>query len=74
MPMPDREPQRAGGSSDFERLAEQAGGENPVSEFRYLLSRNRKYWMLPIILSLLLVGGLLILAGTGAAPLIYALF
>jgi hypothetical protein len=45
-----------------------------VSELRYLLGRNRKYWMLPIVLALLGVAGLIVLGGTAAAPLIYALF
>jgi len=72
--MSDRESRPEQATSEFERLSEKTGGENPVSEFRYLLARNRKYWMLPIIISLLMVGGLLILAGTTAGPLIYALF
>ena len=61
---------------EFERLADSqgAGSGGTVSEFRYLLSRNRKYWMVPIILALIAVGGLLVLGGTAAAPLIYALF
>lgn len=60
----------------FERLAgsERTAGEGAFSEFRYLLRRNRKYWMLPIVLALLAVGGLIVLGGTAAAPLIYALF
>jgi hypothetical protein len=74
MMMSDREPRSDRTSSDFERLAEERGGDSFVGEFRYLLSRNRKYWMIPIIISLLMVGGFLILAGTTAAPLIYALF
>jgi hypothetical protein len=74
MPMADRETRPERASSEFERLAEKRSGENPISEFRYLLARTRKYWMVPIILSLLLVGGLLMLAATTAGPLIYALF
>jgi hypothetical protein len=69
----DREA-RPRATSEFEKLADQRGGEGPWSEFRYLLTHNRKYWMIPVIVSLLMVGGLLILAGTTAAPLIYALF
>lgn len=72
--MSERESRSERASSEFERLAEKRAGEGPLSEFRYLLTHNRKYWMIPIILSLLLVGGLLILAATTAGPLIYALF
>ena len=35
---------------------------------------NRKYWMIPVILSLLLAGAVIVAGGTVAAPLIYALF
>jgi hypothetical protein len=63
------------GSPGFEELARRAGERSgPISEFRYLLSRSRKYWMLPIILALLAVGALLIVGGTAGAPLLYALF
>lgn len=60
----------------FEQLAsaEKAAAGGAVSEFRYLVARNRRYWMVPIVLALLAVGGLLVLGGTAAAPLIYALF
>ncbi len=35
----------------------------------------RKFWMAPIILSLLLLGGLLVLVeGSAVAPFIYAIF
>lgn len=36
---------------------------------------RRKYWLLPVILILVLIGGLLILAqGSAIAPFIYTLF
>lgn len=42
--------------------------------FRYLV-RRKKYWMVPVLLFLLLVGGLLVIAhGSAVAPLIYTLF
>lgn len=42
--------------------------------FRFLLGR-KKYWLLPVIFLLLIVGGLLVLAqGTVLAPFIYTLF
>lgn len=44
------------------------------SEFWGLLMDNKKYWMLPIILLLLVFGALVILSGSAAAPFIYTLF
>ena len=39
------------------------------------LGARRKYWLLPIILVTVLVGGLLVLAqGSAVAPFIYTLF
>jgi hypothetical protein len=39
----------------------------------YLL-HNKKWWLTPIVLILLIVGALLILGSSVAAPLIYTLF
>ena len=42
--------------------------------FRYIV-RRKKYWMVPVLLFLVLVGGLLVIAqGSAVAPLIYTLF
>lgn len=42
--------------------------------FRYLMGR-KKYWLLPVVLVLLIFGGLLVLAqGSVLAPFIYTLF
>jgi len=42
--------------------------------FRFL-TRRKKYWLLPAILVLLIMGGLLVLAqGSVLAPFIYTLF
>jgi hypothetical protein len=40
---------------------------------RFMLE-NKKWWLIPIVTVLLLMGVLIILAGTGAAPFIYTLF
>lgn len=45
-----------------------------LGEFWGLLMDNKKYWMLPIILLLLVFGALVILGGSSAAPFIYTLF
>lgn len=45
-----------------------------VQMWRFLGAR-RKYWLLPIILISVLLGGLLVLAqGSAVAPFIYTLF
>ncbi len=39
------------------------------------LFKRKKYWLLPVVLVLLLMGGLLVLAqGSVVAPFIYTLF
>jgi len=45
-----------------------------LGELLAFLLQNKKWWLTPIILVLLLVGLLIILGGTGAAPFIYTLF
>ena len=59
-----------------QRFEEQAGLSQPgiVSEWFDFLLHNKKWWLTPIILVLLLVGVLVVLGGTGAAPFIYTLF
>ncbi|OGV51243.1 MAG: hypothetical protein A2017_16650 [Lentisphaerae bacterium GWF2_44_16] len=55
----------------FEEFSDES---NILSEFLEFLKHNKKFWMLPIIIILLLFGLLIILGGTSAAPFIYALF
>lgn len=38
------------------------------------MGENKKWWLLPILIVLGLLGALLLLAGTGAAPFLYPLF
>ncbi len=64
---------RSSSAEDFAQQAEQASRSLP-REFWDLLRHNKKWWLTPIILVLLLVGVFLFLATTGAAPFIYTLF
>ena len=57
----------------FEELASQRP-PGIVQEFGDFLLHNKKWWLTPIVLILLLFGGLLVLSGTAAAPFIYTLF
>ena len=45
-----------------------------LAEFWDFLIYNKKWWLTPIILVLLLMGVLVMLSGTAAAPFIYTLW
>jgi len=45
-----------------------------VGEFTAFLKENKKWWLAPIIVSILGLGLLVLLGGTAAAPFIYTLF
>lgn len=45
-----------------------------LREYLDLLRYHKKYWLAPIIIVLLVIGAVLVLGGTAAAPLIYAIF
>jgi hypothetical protein len=66
-------PGKPAGLSAFE----QAGRESQptlVAEFLDFIRYNKKWWLLPILIVLGLVGLLAVLAGTGVAPFIYTVF
>ena len=75
----EQRPTPAGGSkpaSGGQEFADRARRRPPglASEFVYFLAHNRKWWLAPIVLVLLVVGLLIILGGTPAGPFIYSLF
>jgi hypothetical protein len=46
-----------------------------IAEFRSFLLERRKFWLVPILLMSVLLGGLLIaVEGSAVAPFIYTLF
>ena len=46
-----------------------------LKEFWAFMKVRKKFWLLPIVLTLALLGGLIILAqGSAVAPFIYTLF
>ena len=46
-----------------------------ISEFVLFLKENKKLWLLPIVITLLLLGALLVFAQSSAlAPFIYTVF
>lgn len=60
--------------NDFEKAAaeEQRGGF--IGEFIGFLRQNKKWWLVPVLIMLLVFGLLVFLSGTGLAPFIYTLF
>lgn len=58
---------------DFDRLAEE-GSVGLIAEFCAFLAHNKKWWLAPILLALLLVGLLIFLSTSAVAPFIYPLF
>ena len=54
----------------------QASGDRTglVSEFTDFLRENKKWWLAPILVAILGLGLLVLLSGTAAGPVVYALF
>jgi Family of unknown function (DUF5989) len=67
-------------ASDFDRAAsdfDRAASQRPatfIGEFWQFVRHNKKWWLTPIVGTLLLVAVLIFLAGSGAGPLVYTLF
>ena len=60
-------------SSDFERQADEPQ-PGLLIEFVYFLRYNKKWWLIPILITLALLGALVFLSSTTALPWIYAIF
>ena len=60
-------------SQDFSEFAE---GDQPgfLAEYWDFLIHNGKWWLFPVLLVLLVVGALVLVGGTAAAPFLYTLF
>jgi len=71
--MADSQPTGTENRSDF---AQQAAEKPPtlLREFVDFLRYNKAWWLTPIVLVLLMLGLLVILGGTAAAPFIYTIF
>ena len=59
---------------DFAVEARTGKNANLARELFDLLRENKKWWLAPIVLTILLLSGLVVLGGSGAAPFIYTLF
>lgn len=62
-----------GDADEFTHEAQQAR-VGLVAEFWDFLKHNKKWWLLPILIVMVLIGALVVLSSTGAAPFIYPLF
>ena len=60
--------------SDFERATADSAEPGFFAEFWAFLRHNKKWWLLPILGVLLILGLLLLLSSSAAAPFIYTLF
>ena len=60
--------------SEFERKAAAVEQPGLIAEFWDFLRHNKKWWLTPIVIVMLLLSVLVWLGGTGAAPFIYTLF
>ena len=60
-------------SKELNDLANQRSG-GLLAELWGFMAHNKKWWLTPIVLMLLILGALILVGGTGAAPFIYTLF
>ena len=60
-------------ADDFARQA-QTRQPGIISETVSWLRNNKKWWFLPVIITLLFIGMLVVLGGSPLAPFIYTLF
>lgn len=60
--------------NEFQRAAEEPQRGGLIRELWGFLNENKKWWLLPILLTLLVLGLLIFLSSTAAAPFIYTLF
>ena len=74
--MKPKEPNRSNPNrqaDDFQRQSEQKP-PGLISEFFDFVLHNKKWWLIPIVVSLLVLGLLAFLGSTPLAPFIYTLF
>ena len=60
--------------SQFEQAAAEEHRGGILRELWGFMKENKKWWLLPLLMALLVLGLLILLSGTGLAPFIYTLF
>ena len=71
--LPELNSSNVDASSDFEKAAQQQS-PNVLLEFTDFLLHNKKWWLTPIILVLLVFSVFIALTSSAIAPFIYVLF
>lgn len=69
--MPDTKPESK--QNEFEKAAQEEE-LSIVGEFFYFLKENKKWWLIPMLLVMGLLGLLAWAGSTGVAPFIYTIF
>jgi len=59
--------------AEFAALA-RGSRQGPVVDLWRLLAQNKKWWLLPIVLMIGLVGAFVVAGGSSLAPILYTLF
>jgi hypothetical protein len=57
---------------DFKKA--RAGSGGLASELGYFLRKSGKWWLLPVLAAFVVLGALMLLSSSAAAPFIYTLF
>jgi hypothetical protein len=60
--------------TSFEKIARSGSESSFIGELWALLRKKKKFWLIPIVFVLLLLGVLVFFSTTAAAPFIYTLF
>lgn len=60
--------------NEFHKNAEEMADGGIFGEFWLFLCQNKKWWLMPILAVILMLGALVLLSGSAAAPFIYTLF
>lgn len=58
----------------FAAAAEEPARGGLIADFTAFLRDNKKWWLIPILLALMMLAGLILLGGSPLAPFIYPLF
>lgn len=64
-------------SDESQNTFEKAGQQRQtglLADVWNMLKQNKKFWLIPLIIALLVFGLLIMVGGTAAAPFIYTLF
>jgi len=61
-------------SNDFDNLASKKSNSILLLEIWQFLRQTKKWWLFPVVVMLLMLGLLIWMSSTAAAPFIYTLF